>query len=92
MNNSQKHSNVEIIRYLFVKVKQARVLKRESKKSEVSKIPSLLNVDQNREKQEVNDISLLVPKTCHLEFSAYLNMTKIKSNLEVSTEFHRISF
>ncbi|KAJ6667935.1 hypothetical protein lerEdw1_016256 [Lerista edwardsae] len=29
-----------------------RVLKRESKKSDVSKIPSLLNVDQNREKQE----------------------------------------
>ncbi|KAH0629778.1 hypothetical protein JD844_012142 [Phrynosoma platyrhinos] len=35
-----------------MEIKQVRVLKRESKKSEVSKIPSLLNVDQNREKQE----------------------------------------
>uniref|UniRef100_A0A8C0GAJ1 Cyclin-dependent kinase-like 3 n=1 Tax=Chelonoidis abingdonii TaxID=106734 RepID=A0A8C0GAJ1_CHEAB len=37
-----------------IEVKQVKVLKRESKKSEVSKIPSLLNVDQNQEKQEVN--------------------------------------
>ncbi|XP_028573879.1 cyclin-dependent kinase-like 3 isoform X3 [Podarcis muralis] len=35
-----------------MEIKQVRVLKRESKKSEVSKIPSLLNVDQNREKLE----------------------------------------
>nr|XP_056718979.1 cyclin-dependent kinase-like 3 [Euleptes europaea] len=35
-----------------MEIKQVRVLKRESKKSEVSKIPSLLNVDQNREKPE----------------------------------------
>uniref|UniRef100_G1KAZ0 Cyclin-dependent kinase-like 3 n=1 Tax=Anolis carolinensis TaxID=28377 RepID=G1KAZ0_ANOCA len=35
-----------------MEIKQVRVLKREPKKSEVSKIPSLLNVDQNREKQE----------------------------------------
>uniref|UniRef100_A0A8C3FN24 Cyclin-dependent kinase-like 3 n=1 Tax=Chrysemys picta bellii TaxID=8478 RepID=A0A8C3FN24_CHRPI len=35
-----------------IEVKQVKVLKRESKKLEVSKIPSLLNVDQNQEKQE----------------------------------------
>uniref|UniRef100_A0A8C3RYP0 Cyclin-dependent kinase-like 3 n=1 Tax=Chelydra serpentina TaxID=8475 RepID=A0A8C3RYP0_CHESE len=35
-----------------MEVKQVKVQKRESKKSEVSKIPSLLNVDQNQEKQE----------------------------------------
>ncbi|XP_060094315.1 cyclin-dependent kinase-like 3 isoform X3 [Heteronotia binoei] len=35
-----------------MEIKQVRVLKRESRKSEVSKIPSLLNVDQNHEKQE----------------------------------------
>ncbi|XP_042307023.1 cyclin-dependent kinase-like 3 isoform X2 [Sceloporus undulatus] len=39
-----------------MEIKQVRVLKRESKKSEVSKIPSLLNVDQNREKQEAKEI------------------------------------
>ncbi|KAL7985750.1 hypothetical protein Chor_010916 [Crotalus horridus] len=35
-----------------MEIKQVRVLKRESKKPELSKIPSLLNMDQNREKQE----------------------------------------
>ncbi|XP_026515134.1 cyclin-dependent kinase-like 3 isoform X1 [Terrapene carolina triunguis] len=35
-----------------IEVKQVKVLKRESKKLEVSKIPSLLNVEQNQEKQE----------------------------------------
>uniref|UniRef100_A0A8D0DWR0 Cyclin-dependent kinase-like 3 n=1 Tax=Salvator merianae TaxID=96440 RepID=A0A8D0DWR0_SALMN len=35
-----------------MEIKQVRVLKRESKKPEVSKIPSLLNMDQNREKPE----------------------------------------
>ncbi|KAM6475131.1 cyclin-dependent kinase-like 3 isoform 2-T5 [Liasis olivaceus] len=35
-----------------MEIKQVRVLKRESKKAEISKIPSLLNMDQNREKQE----------------------------------------
>ncbi|XP_062976806.1 serine/threonine-protein phosphatase 2A catalytic subunit alpha isoform isoform X2 [Elgaria multicarinata webbii] len=39
-----------------MEIKQVRVLKRESKKSEVSKIPSLINVDQNREKQEAKEI------------------------------------
>ncbi|XP_054834492.1 cyclin-dependent kinase-like 3 isoform X2 [Eublepharis macularius] len=39
-----------------MEIKQVRVLKRGSKKSEVSKIPSLLNVDQNREKQEAKEI------------------------------------
>ncbi|XP_062825443.1 cyclin-dependent kinase-like 3 [Anolis carolinensis] len=39
-----------------MEIKQVRVLKREPKKSEVSKIPSLLNVDQNREKQEAKEI------------------------------------
>lgn len=43
-----------MIRYLSVKVKQVKVWKTESRKPEVSKIPSLLNVDQNPEKQEVN--------------------------------------
>ncbi|XP_019361835.1 PREDICTED: cyclin-dependent kinase-like 3 isoform X5 [Gavialis gangeticus] len=36
-----------------MEVKQVKVWKKESRKSEVSKIPSLLNVDQNPEKQEV---------------------------------------
>ncbi|XP_019334047.2 cyclin-dependent kinase-like 3 isoform X5 [Alligator mississippiensis] len=36
-----------------VEVKQVKVWKTESRKPEVSKIPSLLNVDQNPEKQEV---------------------------------------
>uniref|UniRef100_A0ACB8EJP9 Cyclin-dependent kinase-like 3 n=1 Tax=Sphaerodactylus townsendi TaxID=933632 RepID=A0ACB8EJP9_9SAUR len=41
-----------------MEIKQVRVLKRESKKSEVSKIPSLLNVDQNHEKHE-GDVELV---------------------------------
>ncbi|XP_074866199.1 cyclin-dependent kinase-like 3 [Carettochelys insculpta] len=39
-----------------MEVKQVKVLKRELKKSEVSKIPSLLNVNQNQEKQEAKEI------------------------------------
>ncbi|XP_029769258.1 cyclin-dependent kinase-like 3 isoform X3 [Terrapene carolina triunguis] len=39
-----------------IEVKQVKVLKRESKKLEVSKIPSLLNVEQNQEKQEAKEI------------------------------------
>uniref|UniRef100_G1MHJ3 Cyclin-dependent kinase-like 3 n=3 Tax=Ailuropoda melanoleuca TaxID=9646 RepID=G1MHJ3_AILME len=35
-----------------MEVKQIKVLKRESKKTDSSKIPTLLNVDQNQEKQE----------------------------------------
>ncbi|XP_035869908.1 cyclin-dependent kinase-like 3 isoform X2 [Phyllostomus discolor] len=35
-----------------MEVKQVKVLKRESKKTDSSKIPTLLNMDQNQEKQE----------------------------------------
>ncbi|XP_012583367.1 PREDICTED: cyclin-dependent kinase-like 3 isoform X2 [Condylura cristata] len=35
-----------------IEVKQIKVLKREPKKADLSKIPTLLNVDQNQEKQE----------------------------------------
>nr|XP_045745206.1 cyclin-dependent kinase-like 3 [Mirounga angustirostris] len=38
-----------------MEVKQIKVLKRESKKTDSSKIPTLLNVDQNQEKQEGGD-------------------------------------
>ncbi|XP_016865022.1 cyclin-dependent kinase-like 3 isoform X3 [Homo sapiens] len=38
-----------------MEVKQIKMLKRESKKTESSKIPTLLNVDQNQEKQEGGD-------------------------------------
>ncbi|XP_074169622.1 cyclin-dependent kinase-like 3 isoform X4 [Rhinolophus sinicus] len=38
-----------------MEVKQIKVLKRASKKTESSKIPTLLNVDQNQEKQECGD-------------------------------------
>ncbi|XP_077182945.1 cyclin-dependent kinase-like 3 isoform X2 [Paroedura picta] len=47
-----------------MEIKQVRVLKRESKKSDVSKIPSLLNVDQNREKPEESPFIGLMPKYC----------------------------
>ncbi|XP_069340155.1 cyclin-dependent kinase-like 3 isoform X3 [Eulemur rufifrons] len=40
-------------------VKQTKVLKRDSKKTDSSKIPTLLNVDQNQEKQEFPCLSLL---------------------------------
>ncbi|XP_054550368.1 cyclin-dependent kinase-like 3 isoform X4 [Talpa occidentalis] len=36
-----------------MEVKQIKVLKREPKKTDLSKIPTLLNTDQNQEKQEV---------------------------------------
>ncbi|XP_024301863.1 cyclin-dependent kinase-like 3 isoform X10 [Homo sapiens] len=42
-----------------MEVKQIKMLKRESKKTESSKIPTLLNVDQNQEKQEFIPLSLL---------------------------------
>nr|XP_058134757.1 cyclin-dependent kinase-like 3 isoform X1 [Dasypus novemcinctus]XP_058134765.1 cyclin-dependent kinase-like 3 isoform X1 [Dasypus novemcinctus] len=38
-----------------MEVKQIKVLKREPKKTDSSKIPTLLNVDQNQEKQEGGD-------------------------------------
>lgn len=38
-----------------MEVKQMKVLKRESRKTDSSKIPTLLNVDQNQEKQEGGD-------------------------------------
>ncbi|XP_021795381.1 cyclin-dependent kinase-like 3 isoform X7 [Papio anubis] len=38
-----------------MEVKQIKMLKRESKKTDSSKIPTLLNVDQNQEKQEGGD-------------------------------------
>uniref|UniRef100_A0A5F7ZKK7 Serine/threonine-protein phosphatase n=1 Tax=Macaca mulatta TaxID=9544 RepID=A0A5F7ZKK7_MACMU len=39
-----------------MEVKQIKMLKRESKKTDSSKIPTLLNVDQNQEKQEAKEI------------------------------------
>uniref|UniRef100_A0A8P0SPS2 Serine/threonine-protein phosphatase n=1 Tax=Canis lupus familiaris TaxID=9615 RepID=A0A8P0SPS2_CANLF len=39
-----------------MEVKQMKVLKRESRKTDSSKIPTLLNVDQNQEKQEAKEI------------------------------------
>nr|XP_045009608.1 cyclin-dependent kinase-like 3 [Jaculus jaculus] len=47
-----------------MEVKQIKMLKRESKKTESSKIPTLLNVDQNQEKQE--------PKNSGLPFKTQL--------------------
>nr|XP_054412513.1 cyclin-dependent kinase-like 3 isoform X10 [Pongo abelii] len=38
-----------------MEVKQIKMLKRESKKTDLSKIPTLLNMDQNQEKQEGGD-------------------------------------
>lgn len=44
------------------------MLKRESKKTDSSKIPTLLNVDQNQEKQEVKlFLFIAVTKECCLE-------------------------
>uniref|UniRef100_A0A8I5TSI6 Serine/threonine-protein phosphatase n=1 Tax=Pongo abelii TaxID=9601 RepID=A0A8I5TSI6_PONAB len=39
-----------------MEVKQIKMLKRESKKTDSSKIPTLLNMDQNQEKQEAKEI------------------------------------
>ncbi|XP_059030567.1 cyclin-dependent kinase-like 3 isoform X3 [Mustela lutreola] len=39
-----------------MEVKQIKVLKRESKKTDSSKIPTLLNVDENQEKHEAKEI------------------------------------
>ncbi|XP_054550370.1 cyclin-dependent kinase-like 3 isoform X6 [Talpa occidentalis] len=44
-----------------MEVKQIKVLKREPKKTDLSKIPTLLNTDQNQEKQEVPDLCAVPP-------------------------------
>ncbi|XP_075852170.1 cyclin-dependent kinase-like 3 isoform X4 [Microcebus murinus] len=41
-----------------MEVKQTKMLKRDSKKTDSSKIPTLLNVDQNQEKQELKNSGL----------------------------------
>ncbi|XP_063580327.1 cyclin-dependent kinase-like 3 isoform X12 [Pongo abelii] len=41
-----------------MEVKQIKMLKRESKKTDSSKIPTLLNMDQNQEKQELKNSGL----------------------------------
>nr|XP_054412514.1 cyclin-dependent kinase-like 3 isoform X11 [Pongo abelii] len=41
-----------------MEVKQIKMLKRESKKTDLSKIPTLLNMDQNQEKQELKNSGL----------------------------------
>ncbi|ELK37917.1 Cyclin-dependent kinase-like 3 [Myotis davidii] len=49
-------------------VKQIKVPKKESKKTDSSKIPTLLNVDQNQEKQEVKQfLFIALTKECCLE-------------------------
>lgn len=52
------------------------MLKRESKKTDSSKIPTLLNVDQNQEKQEVKlFLFIAVTKECCLELLTwYVNL------------------
>ncbi|XP_023051732.1 cyclin-dependent kinase-like 3 isoform X5 [Piliocolobus tephrosceles] len=54
-----------------MEVKQIKMLKRESKKTDSCKIPTLLNVDQNQEKQEF--IPLSISAVCLLSyFNKYL--------------------
>ncbi|PNJ59727.1 CDKL3 isoform 10, partial [Pongo abelii] len=61
-----------------MEVKQIKMLKRESKKTDSSKIPTLLNMDQNQEKQEFIPLSLL---------SAYCPIfTNICSQLTIRVE------
>nr|XP_008012634.2 cyclin-dependent kinase-like 3 isoform X1 [Chlorocebus sabaeus]XP_037863752.1 cyclin-dependent kinase-like 3 isoform X1 [Chlorocebus sabaeus] len=50
-----------------MEVKQIKMLKRESKKTDSSKIPTLLNVDQNQEKQEVTFLYIAFTKAYCLE-------------------------
>nr|XP_023473453.1 cyclin-dependent kinase-like 3 isoform X5 [Equus caballus] len=59
-----------------MEVKQIKVLKRESKKTDSSKIPTLLNVDQNQEKQEEPELpqqaELLTPDSHGVEATSDL--------------------
>ncbi|KAG8506548.1 Cyclin-dependent kinase-like 3 [Galemys pyrenaicus] len=49
-----------------IEVKQIKVVKREPKKTDLSKIPTLLNADQNQEKQEVKLFSFIAfTKDCY---------------------------
>uniref|UniRef100_A0A8V8TQA6 Cyclin-dependent kinase-like 3 n=1 Tax=Homo sapiens TaxID=9606 RepID=A0A8V8TQA6_HUMAN len=55
-------SDLDLLHKIVLKVvKQIKMLKRESKKTESSKIPTLLNVDQNQEKQEASIVCNIFP-------------------------------
>lgn len=70
--STQKFKKKTSLFYVFfAKVKQIKVLKRESKKTDSSKIPTLLNVDPNQEKQ-VKLVSMASTKECCFESLAHI--------------------
>lgn len=68
-----------------------KVLKRDSKKTDSSKIPTLLNVDQNQDKQEVKLFFIAFTKECCLEpLTWYVNLIIIIGKLYINSKFYNL--
>lgn len=67
------------------------MLKRESKKTDSSKIPTLLNVDQNQEKQEVTFLYIAFTKAyCLEDLTQCINLVITIGKLYKNSKFYNL--